>query len=221
MRKLLLLIGFLCVSLPVFAQNMMQETDSTRKVQGTGILPKGWDLRFDHPSAKVTQIKFEEKGKSLQFTSGPAAIYYDPKDTYDDAYMVEGDFIQQKKTAHPEAYGIFVGGKNLQKDNQQYLYFLVRQDGKYLIKTRDGSSTPIIKNWTSSRAVRSINSKGITENYLSVVVLNDVVDFLVNGQHVITIARSKLPFTRGIVGMRINHNLNVLVKGFHSRLLHD
>lgn len=221
MRKLLLLIAFLCLSYPVIAQNMMNQNDPTKAIHGSGILPKGWDLRFDHPSAKVTQIKFEKKGKSFQFTSGPAAIYYNPKDTYDNAYMVEGYFEQQKKTAHPEAYGIFVGGQNLQQDNQQYLYFLVRQDGKYLIKARNDTSTSIIKNWTPSRAVRSMNSKGVTGNYLSVVVLDDVVDFLVNGQHVITIPRSKLPYTKGIIGMRINHNLDLKVQGFHARPLHD
>ncbi len=221
MRKLLLVIGLTFISLPLFAQNMQHENDPTRKVEGSGTLPKGWELRFDHPSAKVTQIKFEKKGNDLQFTSGPAAIYYETKDKFPKAYIVQGYFVQEQKTAHPEAYGLFVGGDSLQSDSQHYLYFLVRQDGKFLIKSRNGSATPVIVNWTSNPAVRSMNSKGKTENFLSIVVLHNQVDFLINGKHIRSISKSKLPFTEGYAGLRINHNLDVLVQGFRARALHD
>jgi hypothetical protein len=35
---------------------------------------------------------------------------------------------------HREGYGLFVGGRNLQRPDQPYTYFLVRGTGDYLIK---------------------------------------------------------------------------------------
>jgi hypothetical protein len=47
-------------------------------------------------------------------------------------------FTQTKPSAHAEGYGLFFGGKSLEGKDQQYTYFLIRQDGSYLIKRRGG-----------------------------------------------------------------------------------
>ena len=48
-------------------------------------------------------------------------------------------FTQMEPAAHPEAYGVFIGGSDLQAANQKYTYFVIRQDGKFLIKRRAGN----------------------------------------------------------------------------------
>ena len=50
-------------------------------------------------------------------------------------------FHQMKKLEHAEGYGLFMGGQALDGKGQKYTYFLVRDDGKYLIKRRDGEKT--------------------------------------------------------------------------------
>jgi hypothetical protein len=44
-------------------------------------------------------------------------------------------------------------------------------------------------------------------------VLPDGARFLVNGAEVVTFPRDERPATDGIVGLRINHNLDVQVAG--------
>ena len=53
-----------------------------------------------------------------------------------------------------EGYGPFVGGKDLEQEGQQYIYFLLRQDGKYLIKQRVGVNTKGLMDWTANRAIK-------------------------------------------------------------------
>ena len=36
-----------------------------------------------------------------------------------------------KLASHDVAYGLFVGGQDLDNDKQRYTYFVIRQDGKY------------------------------------------------------------------------------------------
>src|SRR5437899_3769350 len=58
---------------------------------------------------------------------------------------------QMKNPAHPEAFGIFIGGKNLADSGQTYTYFLVRPiDGMYSIRRRTAYMTrpTAIVEWT-------------------------------------------------------------------------
>ena len=71
---------------------------------------------------------------------------------------------------HPEAYGLFIGGSNLAAASQKYTYFLVRQDGKFLIKRRDGAQTPNIMDWTASPAVKKTERAAKGVNALSIDV---------------------------------------------------
>src|SRR5699024_12027516 len=124
-------------------------------------------------------------------------------------YSLSGTFTQLEKGKYPEAYGLFTGGKNLQEENQQYLYFLVRQDGKYLIKRRTGAETETIVDWTESEAVQPMDDDtGPTENRLEIKKEESGIAFLINGQEVERMGLSELSYLEGRDGLRVNHNLN-------------
>ena len=86
--------------------------------------------------------------------------------------------------AHPEAYGLIIGGADLEGAAQKYTYFLIRQDGKYLIKRRAGDQTPTIADWTDSAAIKKADTSGKMSNTLAIDVGKDKVRFLVNGTEV-------------------------------------
>ncbi|MBI4419710.1 MAG: hypothetical protein HY560_02715, partial [Gemmatimonadetes bacterium] len=120
-----------------------------------------------------------------------------------------------KAAQHAEGYGLFVGGKNLQSAAPTYTYFLVRQDGQFIIKQFTGAGQPAFVNdgWTAHAAVNKPDANGKQTNELAIGVSTGKASFTVNGKEVFSTDASKLS-TDGIVGLRVNHNLDVHVGGF-------
>jgi uncharacterized iron-regulated membrane protein len=197
---------------PIAAQQH-QGADHDKAVTGGGTVPAGWKARLDSGATSLAGVKMTPMGAGMHFMTGPAGIYYRPADKQSADYSATATFMQMEPAPHPEAYGIFVGGADLDGPTQKYTYFLVRQDGKYLIKRRAGSVTPTIADWTDSSAIHKADASGKMTNTLAVDVGHDTVRFLVNGSEVTTAAIAKVE-PAGIAGLRVNHNLNVHVEGF-------
>jgi len=181
---------------------------AANQIQGSGKLPDGWKARFDDPSAKPEQVVVDEKDGALTFTTGPAGIYYNG-DKAEKDYDFSATFSQLKPTTMLEAYGVFIAGQDLDKDTQRYTYFLIRQDGKYLIKERNGAATKSIVDWTPAPSMKE--PKGVkTSNTLEIRATANSVQFVIDGKPVHSMTRDQAG-ADGLAGIRINHNLNVQV----------
>ena len=194
---------------PLVAQH---QSDPDKKVAGGGTLPAGWKARIDG-SAPIAGVMMMPMGNGLHFMTGPAGIYYKPADKAAGAYEARATFTQMEPAAHPEAYGIIIGGSGLEGAAQKYTYFVIRQDGKYLIKRRAGADTPTLIDWTDNAAIKKADASGKMTNALAIDVGKDKVRFLVNGTEVASVDASKVD-TAGTPGLRVNHNLNLHVEGF-------
>ena len=193
-----------------------------RPVHGSGVLPAGWQLRFDPlpqrvgPPFKFSDIILTATGSDLHIESGPAAIYYKTSDVAKGQFTWTATFTQPSTVGH-EAYGIFIGGTNLQKSTQRYLYFIVRTQGAaFLISKRMSDSAPVtLAKWTSSDAVKEESGRaGSATNTLSIQVAKDSVFFLANGRRVKALSKKTVGIaTNGQVGLRINHNIVLAVTG--------
>ena len=209
MRRALAIIGFAAVC----ATTLFAQQHDTDKMQSGGSLPAGWSVRLDSGATKPDGVSVTPMGGGVHFKSGPAGIYYRSTDTKSGSYEVHASFNQVEPAAHPEAYGLFVGGSNLAGATQKYTYFLVRQDGQYMISRRDGAKVNAVVPWTDSPAVKQTNASAKGTNLLSIVVAPDKTRFLVNGTEVLSQPTASVDAS-GIAGLRINHNLNVHVDGF-------
>ena len=199
------------LSLPLAAQEHAPDPDHAQ--QG-GTVPAGWTVRADKGDASGAKI--QTMGKGLHVTTGPAIILYRANTDGSGPFHTLATFTQTKPSKHPEGYGLFVGGKGLDGAARQYVYFLVRQDGSYLIKRRDGEQTSdVSKGWVQSAAVKQPEAKGSATNLLEVDNKRDptLVAFLVNGQEVYATDAKGMALD-GIVGIRTNHNLDVHIEGF-------
>jgi hypothetical protein len=189
--------------------------DPDKPVQGGGSLPPGWSARPDK-EGQVANVKFVTMEPGYHLTLGPATILYRQKDNAKGPFHTLAKFDQTKKLKHSEGYGLFMGGQSLAGKDQKYTYFLVRDDGSYLIKRRDGeTTTDISKGWTAHPAVKKGDAQGRASNLLEIdaKLQPNKVDFKVNGQTVHT-ADARSTNIKGIVGLRVNHNLDVHIQDF-------
>lgn len=217
MKKLVLTAALALAVLPtvVFAQN----ADPDKNVEG-GVLVKGWVGRTDRPTQAITGAKFFAMGNALHVTSGPPAIYWNPANTATGNYAVKATFTQTKAPSHPEAYGLFIGGSNLAADDQNYLYCIVRGDGKYMVKHRAGAELHTMADWTDNAAVKKQDEAGKATNEISMWASKDKIGCSVNGTEVFSMNRAdavgpgKLTPSGNIYGIRVNHNLDVHIANF-------
>ena len=113
---------------------------------------------------------------------------------------------------HPEGYGLVFNGANLDRDNQSYVYFLVRE-GKYLINHRAGNDVHKIVPWTDHAAINKSDASGKVSNALTVQVKGNNVNYIVNGQ---IVHQQKRDYMKpdGIVGLRVNMFQDMHVASF-------
>jgi hypothetical protein len=213
MRTSLSIITALLLAAPLSAQGK----DATKAV-GSAPLPAGWVMKMDPGSESMT-AKMVKATSGFEITSGGAAIYYSTADRQaNDKFTTMADIRQLKKNVghgeHGEAFGLFVGGQNLDDPaKQSYFYFLVRQDGQYLINRRAGKEVHKLVDWTASPAVIKFDDKPNASNSLEIHAAMDSVRFVVNGKQVFALSRKNVDVS-GQTGIRVNHNLDVQVWNF-------
>src|ERR1700687_915633 len=149
--------------------------------------PKGWKLRVDRsmsasdPDA-AGAIKFVEMGAGFHATNPQAAVYWNPANTASGTYTLKGTFTLMKPSGHTNYYGLVFGGSGLEGAQQSYLYFVVAQNGTWLIKRRDGEAATTVFAKTPSDAVKKPDASGKSTNALEVRAGADKIDFVVNGE---------------------------------------
>ncbi len=188
-------------------------------------VPEGWEYRLDSPDPEVELVAHEDPGPGeIRFvnmtpgwhvTTGPRVILYHPAARAEGSFRTSATFHLFDPGSRNEAFGLFVGGQDLQSAGQEYLYFLVRRSGEFLVKLRDGSDTRVLTDWTPHDAVVPYDedTEGSVENTLSIRASADALRFLVNGREVEALPRRDLPVD-GQVGWRVNHRLNLHVADF-------
>jgi hypothetical protein len=183
-------------------------------VAGHGIEVGGWWARLDDPKASRTGLKFVTMGTGFHATTGPTVILFDPNEDWEGPYTTKATLTMTKPASHEVAYGLFVGGQDLDTDKQRYTYFVIRLDGKYSIRKRSGSTTTdVAGDWADHAAIQKPNANGSQTNELAIQVGRDTVVFMANGQTVATRPATALDVV-GMSGLRIGHGLDVQIDGF-------
>jgi hypothetical protein len=197
------------VSAQTPAKKKVMKDEDIAAVGGTGV-PLGYVGRTDRPNQRLSDAKYVKRGNGWDVTTGPAHILYNPSQTASGSYTVSATIDQLANPAHPESYGIFIGGSGLTGSGQTYLYFNVRGTGEFLVKTRNGDNTASAIDWKTSSLVPKADASGRASYKLAIQVASDSVKFWVNGHQVAALPKGTLP-TNGIYGLRINHNLKLHV----------
>jgi hypothetical protein len=150
-------------------------------------LPDGWLMRLDRESFTPDMVDFQIMDPGWHVKTGRAAgIFWRPEMVADGEFSARAVYHLFSPASHAEAFGLFVGGRDLGDDGQQYLYFLVRQTGEYLIKRRTGSETSDIIGWTRHPAIPMAppGELGPTAYEMAIAVGAGDVTFMVNGRSI-------------------------------------
>lgn len=177
----------------------------------------GWQVRVDR-STNATDpdasgdVKFMAMGAGFHAVNPQAAVYWNPANTATGSFSLRGQFTQLMESDHTNYYGLVFGGSELGGAQQAYVYFMVAQDGTWLIKSRDGETTEDVAE-RASPAVRRLAPNGQSTNTLDVRVTGDTIVYSVNGTTVHTMPKAGVT-TDGTYGFRVNHRLEVQVDNF-------
>ena len=212
-KWLVAVVVVLTLSISALAQNRGGGAPQA-PTAGNGIEVGGWWARLDNPKEARTGLKFVTMGTGFHATTGPTIILFDPNEDWEGPYTTKATLTMTKLASHQVAYGLFVGGQDLDTDKQRYTYFEIRQDGKYLIRRRSGSTIADVGgSWADHAAIQKPNASGSQTNELAIQVGRDAVVFMANGQTVATHPATAIDVV-GMSGLRIGHGLDVQIDGF-------
>jgi hypothetical protein len=96
--------------------------------------PAGWQVRIDRSQSagdpdNTPNLKFVTMGKGFHVTGGPAGTFWNPANTTTGDFTASASFTLMKPSGHVNYYGVIFGGGDLGAAGQNYIYFLIAQDG--------------------------------------------------------------------------------------------
>ena len=174
--------------------------------------PAGWQMRLDRstdaadpdnvPNVTVTPVE-----NGFEVATGPAVVMWNEANTATGTYTLEATFTQLEPSGHRNFLGLVYGGGALDGARQNYMYFLVAQDGSYLVKHRANDDTVHdVQAIVAHDAVVALGANGQAVNRLQVRVGATETQFVVNGTVVFTAPKTGMAGrTDGVWGIRINH----------------
>lgn len=155
----------------------------------------------------VPDVTVAAVDNGFRVDTGPAAILWEEDQTASGAYTLSATFTLVEPSGHNNYYGLFYGGGDLNAESQNYLYFLIGQNGSYIVKHRANSETVHdVQGRTPHDAIRTPGEDGSSVNELEVRVGAEETEFVINDQVVFTAPKSGMAGrTDGTYGVRINH----------------
>lgn len=201
--------------------------EKARSIEGGGIQVPGWEGQVDANAMRQGQSVKDDKltrdGDTLHVMTGPAADFWNPKDTAKGDYTVSANFTEPKfmnLNTHPHPYGVFIGGNDMGTPQQSLLYCAAYGNGSFIVRGfgpapfQMGGHLP-----TDNAAVHKADKPGDpVEQTIALSVKGDTVSCAINGTVVASYPKSevvgegKLKSTDGVYGVRSAHNTEVMVK---------
>jgi hypothetical protein len=203
--------------------------DADRSVPGGGIHAPGWKGRIDPASAKqgrtINDSKFEQQGSTITLAVGPAAVYWNPANTASGNYSVKATFREPKFMSannHPHPYGIFIAGSKMDTDSPTLLYCSPYGNGRILVRGFSNGTvfTPMAR--AENPAVHKAEPGAEVTQEVMWTVKDGRAECSVNGTVVAgydkseIVGEGKLESLDGVYGIRVSHNLDVVVTNFTS-----
>jgi hypothetical protein len=211
MRTVIAFVSLLAAAAPAAAQHVQH---AHGHAHAGGEFPAGWQGRVDRPTQNIDDVRFMAMDDHFHVVTGPHVILWDPSRTASGEYRASVTVEHRRAPERLEGVGLLVGGQDLDGAGQDYLYFLMRHDGQYMVRHRAGDEVHTLAEWTEHPAVNRPTAEAGSENRLAIDARAGRVAFFINGTEVQAFDRVPMLNTDGIVGFRIGHHLDVHLRDF-------
>jgi hypothetical protein len=201
--------------------------DANRKVAGGGITIPGWQGKMDdskeNAGSTIQDGKLAMEGQAIKVTTGPAAVYWNPKNVAQGNYTVRATFTEPQYmniNSHPHPYGLFIGGNDMGGANQSLLYCAAYGNGRFIVRGFGPAAFQMNGRGAEAPSVAKAPAQNQpVKQEIAMTVKGDQVTCDINGATVATftkadlVAAGKLKSTDGVYGIRSGHNTDVTVTG--------
>jgi len=156
-------------------------------------------------------------GEAVVVSTGPhAVIWPESAPRLSPPYRVRATLHKRSGRIH-EGYGLVFGGERLDgpEAQQAYSYFLVRGDGSFLVRRREGTDLPILQPWTTDAAIRPDRDGTGQQHRMEIQVGLEETVFLVNDVEVARLPTADLRVS-GMPGVRVAHDVTLEVRGWDA-----
>ena len=173
--------------------------------------------------------KLAMEGQAIKVTTGPSAVYWNPKNVAQGNYTVKATFTEPEYmniNSHPHPYGIFIGGNDMGGASQSLLYCAAYGNGSFIFRGFSATAPRGTFQMNGPRGeVNAAVNKAAGKDQpvkqeISVSVKGDNVTCSINGTVVGTypkaslIGEGKLTSLDGFAGVRFAHNTDAHVAGW-------
>jgi len=231
LKGFVLAIGVALV-MPTTPSAAPQMQDQDRVVPGGGIFAPGWmgvvpDVNSIRAGHTIKDSKLTTENGAIVINSGPAGIYWHTANMATGDYTISATFKEpsyMSSNTHDHPYGIFIGGNKLDTEQHSFLYCSAYGDGRYIVRLFGPTVVNLNARGTPSDAVHKAAAKGdaVTQD-IAVSVKGGRVECSINGTMVAgfdkaeVVGPGKLDSTDGLYGIRVSHNLDVVVSNLKKQ----
>ncbi|MES2525247.1 MAG: hypothetical protein V4617_21330 [Gemmatimonadota bacterium] len=213
----------IAASVATLAAGSLSAQDADRSVKDGGVKVADWKARIDRKAMTqgktVNDSKFAaDANKGYRLSVGPAGNFWSEKNVAKGNYEVKATFKELKMAAsHPHSYGIFIGGKDLESENETLMYCIAYGNGTYAVKTFHGAKVTTLVDKAAHPALKKADANGEATNEIGWRVQGNKATCVINGAEVKSFDKAeyagadKINGTDGVYGIRVSHNLELQV----------
>ena len=119
----------------------------------------------------VPEVTLAAAANGFQVNTGPAVVVWEAENTATGVYDLSATFTLQEPSSHNNYYGLVYGAGDLDGEGQNYMYFLIGQNGSYIVSHRANDETVhSVQGRTAHDAVVTPGGDGTSVNELAVRV---------------------------------------------------
>ncbi len=179
--------------------------------------PEHWKVRYDG-SDEAGERNFVVMRPGWHVYAGPGGLLWDPSSFALGNYAVkstiylfpEGDPERSGSTRVDSPFGLFLGGRDLERDEPSYVSFQIDNAGRFRIARHTGDEVQGLVPWTGNDAVAVLADPATSpaENVLEIDVRGGQTIFYIAGESVAELPSEDLGLD-GAIGLRAGEGLSL------------